>query len=52
MLQIQLFPDYTTTFCMAGTFFIVAGIVSEIAHLIYFFKAKRRERHEDEGNKI
>ena len=27
--------DYATTFYMAGSFFVAAGVISEVAHLIY-----------------
>ena len=34
--------DYATTFYMAGSFFVAAGVISEVAHLIYISKEKHR----------
>ena len=34
--------DYATTFYMAGSFFVAAGVISEVAHLIYISKEKHQ----------
>ena len=40
--------DYDATFYMAGALFIGAGIISELAHIIYLVKEKKRQKEEDD----
>ena len=39
--------DYDATFYMAGALFIGAGIISELAHIIYLVKEKKKQNTEE-----
>lgn len=46
-IKIYFNLDYDATFYMAGALFIGAGFISELAHIIYLVKEKRRQDKED-----